>query len=70
MKLKLYFSALRRPDQALGKLFRRHGRIEALDHLHFRREQVKVGGQVKNWRYERSGLFSAVWKCLNQAGSR
>jgi hypothetical protein len=44
MKLKLYFSALRRPDQTLGKLFRRHGRIEVLDHLPFRREQVRIGG--------------------------
>jgi hypothetical protein len=47
MKLKLYFSALRRSDQELGKLFRRHGRIDVHDHLPFRREQVKIGGQVK-----------------------
>ena len=44
MKLKLYFSALRRPNQALGKLFRRHGRMNVLDYFPFRREQEKIGG--------------------------
>ena len=44
MKLKLYISALSRPDQALGKLFRRDGRIDVLDHLRVSRKQVKVGG--------------------------
>ena len=44
MKLKLYISALRGPDQAFGKLSRRDGRIDVLDHLPVSREQVKVGG--------------------------
>jgi hypothetical protein len=43
MKLKLYISALRGPDQAFDKLSRRNGRIDVLDHLPVRREQVKVG---------------------------
>jgi hypothetical protein len=43
MKLKLYCFALREPDQTLGKLFGRHGRIDVLDYPSFRREQVEVG---------------------------
>lgn len=42
--LKLYFASFRKLGQAFGKLFRRHGRVDVLDHFAFGRKQIEVSG--------------------------